>query len=311
MSVPRALYPPPAVTVIVPFRDAERTIGGLLSGLASQQPPTLGGVEFVFVDNGSTDAGPGLVEAAALPASRIVAEGKRGVSAVRNRGLAVARGEVVVCVDSDCIPSRRWLRELVAPFIDPSVHLVAGSLASFPPRTGAQRFAARYGLNDARRTLGMALPFANGRNMAVRRTSAQAVGGWPEDMVQGDDIEFSTRVTTRFGCTIEYCERALVYHQDREGDEELWAQARGYGRGIAMVYARHPERLPWGRQQHLTQLRSSTRRRVGSAWAELGGVMGFVRPDDAEFARYLAGWDRWFWHGFREERRRQSSSAVK
>ena len=299
----------PAVTVIVPFRDAERTIGGLLSGLASQQATTLGGVEFVFVDNGSTDAGPSLVDAAALPASRIVAEEKRGVSAVRNRGLAVARGGVVVCIDSDCIPSRRWLRELVAPFSDPSVHLAAGSLASFPPQTGAQRFAARHGMNDGQRTLEMALPFANGRNVAVRRTSALAVGGWPEDMVQGEDIEFSTRVMAHFGCAIEYRERALVYHRDRESDDELWAQARGYGRGIAMVYARHPERLPWGRQQQLAQLRRSTRRRVGSAWADLGGVMGFVRADDAEFARYLAGWDRWFWRGFHEERRRQASSA--
>ena len=310
MSAPAAPNQLPAVTVIVPFRNAERTIGGLLSGLTSQQPTTIGDVEFVFVDNDSTDAGPRLVEAAALPTSRIVAEQKRGVSAVRNRGLAVARGEVVVCIDSDCVPSRRWLRELVAPFNESSVHLAAGSLASFPPRTGAQRFAARYGLNDARRTLGMALPFANGRNMAVRRTSAQAVGGWPEDMVQGDDIEFSTRVTARFGCAIEYCERALVYHQDRATDDDLWAQARGYGRGIAMVYARHPERLPWGRQQHLAQVRRSARRRLGSAWAELGGVMGFVRADDAEFARYVAGWDRWFWRGFDEERRRQGSAAA-
>jgi len=38
-------------------------------------------------------------------------------------------------------------------------------------------------------------------------------------------------------------------------------------------------------------------------------VMGFVRADDAEFARYVARWDRWFWRGFHEERRSHGSAA--
>src|SRR4051794_38546662 len=137
-----------AVTVIVPFLNAERTIGALLRGLESLRPAELGAAEFVFVDNGSTDAGAALVEAAQIAQSRLVVEPTPGVSAARNRGLAVARGDVIALIDSDCVPSRHWLRELVAPFGDPAVHLVAGGLASFPPKTPAQRFAARYGLND-------------------------------------------------------------------------------------------------------------------------------------------------------------------
>ncbi len=297
----------PAVTVIVPFLNAERTIGALLRGLATQQPTGLGPVEILFVDNGSSDASAELVESAAVPHGRTLQETKPGVSAVRNRGLHESRGEVVACVDADCVPSRAWLTELVAPFADPAVHLGAGSLASFPPRTGAQRFAARYGMNDGRRPLAMALPFANGRNMAVRRSSAIEVGGWPEDMTGGDDIEFSTLVIDRFGCPIEYREMALVYHQDRETDEELWAQARSYGRGIALVYERHPDRLAWGVSQRLLRARMSLVRRARANFAALGGAIGFVAPDDSEFARYLAGWDRWFWRGFHEERHRRGA----
>ena len=299
----------PAVTVVVPFLNAERTMGALLRGLASQQPHELGGTEFVFVDNGSTDDGPKLVAAAALPASRLEHQATPGVSAVRNRGLDVARGDVVAVIDSDCVPSRQWLRELVAPFHNTSAQLAAGALASFPPRTGAQRFAARYGMNDARRTLDMAVPFANGRNMAVRRAAAEAVGGWPEEMLQGDDIEFSHRVVTRFGCPIEYRERALVFHQDRESDEDLWRQAHGYGRGIATLYHRHPNELPWGVPQRVRRLRMSARRRLRWVLAAAGQKTGRVNSDDAEFARYLAGWDRAFWRGFFEERARLGRPA--
>jgi cellulose synthase/poly-beta-1,6-N-acetylglucosamine synthase-like glycosyltransferase len=294
----------PRISVVVPFRNAAATLDGLLRGLASQRATTLGDAEFVFVNNASEDDGADLIAAFALPGATILREEKRGVSAARNRGVAVARGEVIAIVDSDCIPSRQWLRELVAPFVDADTHLVAGSLASYPPQTGAQRFAARYGMNDGRRTLDMALPFANGRNMAVRRSSALAIGGWSEDLLQGDDIDFSTRLIGRFGCAIEYREHALVYHRDRESDEELWKQAEAYGRGVAAVYDRYPERLPWGAPQRVARARIAARRRFGAAAATVGQRIGMTSTDDAEFARYLNGWDRRFWRGFHTERRR-------
>jgi glycosyltransferase involved in cell wall biosynthesis len=294
----------PAVTVVVPFRNAEELLPALLRGLASQRPASLGEAEFVFVDNASTDGGAQLIRDFGLANSSVVLEQTRGVSAARNRGLATARGDVIAIVDSDCIPSRQWLRELVEPFADAATHICAGSLASYPPRTGAQRFAARYGMNDGRRTLEMELPFANGRNMAVRRTSACAVGGWAEDLLQGDDIDFSTRLVDRFGCPIEYREHALVYHRDRESDEELWTQAEAYGRGVAAVYERYPERLPWGVPQRLARTRMAARRRLRSATVGVGMRFGLVTAEDAEFARYLQAWDRRFWRGFHAERRR-------
>src|SRR5207253_208197 len=97
-----------------------------------------------------------------------VALDERGVAAARNLGLAEARGAVVALIDADCIPVRTWLRDLIAPFADESVVIVAGGLASFMPRTAAQRFAARYGLSDASHSVARPImPFANGRNMAI------------------------------------------------------------------------------------------------------------------------------------------------
>src|SRR3954451_17108163 len=138
------------VSVVVPFRNAANMLAALLRGLASQRATTLGELEFVFVDNASDDNGAALIGAHGLPGATVVREQKRGVSAARNRGLATARGQVVAIVDADCIPSRQWLRELGAPCDDPTTHVVAASLASYPPRTGAQRFSARYGMNDGR-----------------------------------------------------------------------------------------------------------------------------------------------------------------
>jgi len=295
----------PGVTVVVPFLNGEPTIGALTRGLATQLPHALGATEFVFVDNGSTDGGRAIVEASGLPDARVVDQPVPGVSAARNGGLRVARGQVMAVIDADCVPTRQWLRELVEPFRDASVLLAAGGLASYPPRTGAQRFAALYGLNDATRNIEMpVIPFANGRNMAVRVEAARAIGGWPEDMEKGDDIEFSYRLRQRFDCAIEYRPLALVFHQDRESDEDLRRQAHGYGRGIAYLYDRHPEMLNWSWRESARRLRMTTRRRIGAVGSRVGAQVGRADPAQAEFARYLAMWDQWFWRGFFDARRR-------
>ena len=296
--------PADQVSVIVPVYNGAMTLPALLTALRAQLPTALGEQEYLFIDNASTDDSVAVIERAALPLARVLAESKRGVSAARNRGLASAAGEVVALIDADCVPVRQWLRELVAPFTDPQVLLAAGGLASYPPRTAAQRFAARYGMNDAGRNLTMpGIPFANGRNMAVRRSAAEAIGGWPADMERGEDIEFSYRLRARFGCDIEYRPLALAFHQDRASDEELRQQAFGYGRGMAMLYARHADFLPWGVAQQARRARMTLRRQIGVARQRLAQRLGRATPQDAEFATYLQMWHTNFWRGFDAERR--------
>jgi hypothetical protein len=138
----------------------------------------------------------------------------------------------------------------------------------------------------------------------VRVEAARAIGGWPEDMDKGDDIEFSYRLRQKFDCAIEYRPRALVFHQDRETDEELRRQAHGYGRGIAYLYERHPDMLEWSWRERARRLRMTTRRRLGAMASRAGSAIGRTDPASAEFARYLAMWDQWFWRGFFDARRK-------
>lgn len=291
----------PGVSVIVPVYNAQATLPALFGALRAQLAHALGGTEFLIVDNASTDASPELIERSGLPDLFALREMKRGPSAARNRGLAAARGDVIALLDADCVPTRGWLRALVLPFADESVLLAAGGLSSYPPQTGAQRFAARYGLNDARRALSNSpLPFANTRNMAVRKSAAEAVGGWPEDLTFGEDVEFSYRIRTRFGCEIVFCEDALCFHQDRESDDELRSQAYSYGGGTATLYRRHPDLVSWTAGLRLHRRRRSAQRWLGARLAGLGVLLGRATPADAELARYLAMWDAAYWRGFGE-----------
>lgn len=298
----------PLVTVLTPVLNAERTLPPLIAAMAGQLPPTSSrfagiGYEWLVIDNGSTDGSRAILDAGNIPELRVLEEAKRGPAAARNRGLREARGEVVAMIDADCVPTRPWLRELVATFDDPDVVVVGGGLASFPPRTAAQRFAANYGLNDATRMVNMPrMPFANTRNMAVLRRSAIAVGGLPEDLIAGEDVEFSYLLREKFGCPITFRESALVFHQDREDDESLEVQAGSYGRSMATIYARHPDLLPWGSAQRARRVRTSTTRRLNAGVKGLARRLGRGDESEEEFARYLAKWNTWFWRGFDEGR---------
>ena len=91
------------ISVIVPLFNGERFIGETLESLARQTTTVH---EVVVVDDGSTDAGPSIVERHPIGA-RLIRQENRGVAVARNRGALVATGSHVAFLDQDDI----WLSD--------------------------------------------------------------------------------------------------------------------------------------------------------------------------------------------------------
>src|SRR6476620_10370303 len=96
------MAPDLAVSVVVPVLNGAETIGDLLSAVTHQLGAPRDSAVIV-VDNGSTDSTPDVV--ARFPVTYLQ-ESTPGPSAARNRGLSHARGDVVVFVDADTVPTR-------------------------------------------------------------------------------------------------------------------------------------------------------------------------------------------------------------
>jgi glycosyltransferase involved in cell wall biosynthesis len=101
----------PAVSVLLPVRDALATLPECLDSLAAQ---TLADHEVVAVDDGSQDGSGAWLEerARADPRVRVVRAPARGLVAALNDALAAARGVLVARMDADdvALPSRLALQ---------------------------------------------------------------------------------------------------------------------------------------------------------------------------------------------------------
>lgn len=93
-------YEKPLLSIIVPVYDVERYLQKCIDSILAQ---TFTDFELILVDDGSPDNCPALCDAAAAKDARIrvLHQKNGGLSAARNAGLDVARGEWIGFVDSD------------------------------------------------------------------------------------------------------------------------------------------------------------------------------------------------------------------
>ena len=104
---------PPAVSIIVPVYNAERTVGRCIESILNQEYTDF---ELLLVNDGSTDASGFLCDSYAAKDARIRVIHKKngGVSAARNTALDLAQGPYLQFLDSDDWMKRRTLETLVA-----------------------------------------------------------------------------------------------------------------------------------------------------------------------------------------------------
>lgn len=274
----------PHVSIVIPVLNGEETIGECLTALQRIDYPEARR-EIVVVDNASTDRTAELVHQFPV---RCVREETRGPSQARNRGILESRGEIVAFTDADCIVTRGWLKALVLPFREPDVGGVAGEILPYPPRTGAERYAARIRHLSPYRYLNRpTFPFAVTANLAFRGEVFDRVGLLDTDSPRGgESTDFCTRFFRVTGQRLDLAPRAVVFHKHRSSAREFVRQQFGYGRGHAYLYDKYRADIPWGWRQIVEVYADLCRSSVLLLGAAAGRA---VRHSSSEELEY-----RWF-----------------
>jgi len=89
--------------------------------------------EIIVIDNNSSDVTPDVVNEFARKYENIKAarERKQGLSYARNKGLDIAKGDIIAFLDDDLEINESWPKEIVKPFIDSSVWCVTGKVQPY------------------------------------------------------------------------------------------------------------------------------------------------------------------------------------
>lgn len=249
----------PGLSVIVPARDAERGLPGLLGALRAQTLPRAE-FEVIVVDDASADRTGEVVRESGF-ADLVTRASPGGSYAARNDGLTRARGGVLAFSDADCRPDRDWLRCAVSELDATGADLLAGRIE--------MRLRARPSLVervDAAHYLDQRSYAARGfgatANLIVRREVFDAVGPFNAQLISNGDRELCLRAGAA-GFRLAYADTAVVSHDARRSVRGLVRRAfrMGYGRAQTMV---HGSSEATGRTDNWLPLRAYLPTRLGA-----------------------------------------------
>src|SRR5437899_43270 len=150
---------PPKVSIVIPTRNEEASIGRVLDEVAEAMRGQ-GAYEVIVVDTASRDR---TVEIARSKGARIVPEPRRGYGRAYKTGFTAARGDVIVTLDADLTYPASRIPEFVDFVKKEGVDFVSGNrLANITPEamsgmhrlgnrmlTGAFRLLYRFPIRDS------------------------------------------------------------------------------------------------------------------------------------------------------------------
>jgi glycosyltransferase involved in cell wall biosynthesis len=117
------------VSVIIPVLNDSKRLKTCLESLEKQTYPK-NKYEVIVVDNDSTENITNIVNG--FEQSFTAFESQPGSYVARNKGISLAKGEILAFTDSDCIPSVDWIEQGVTNILSiPNCGLVAGKIEFF------------------------------------------------------------------------------------------------------------------------------------------------------------------------------------
>jgi hypothetical protein len=206
--------PAPPVTVLMPVYNGADYLAESIDTILGQ---TLGDFEFLIIDDGSKDGSPGILQAYAArdPRIRLVRQDNMGLAATLNKGLSMARGELVARQDQDDLSAPDRLEKQFAWMRAHPECVLLGTRASiWADRTPTDRAHDHPVFNTVLKLdLLFNNPFVHSSVM-LRRERVLALGGYTTDRNRQppEDYELWARIG-RAARVANLPERLLVYRE--------------------------------------------------------------------------------------------------
>jgi len=197
-------------------------------------------IELIYADSASTDDSCGVAEGLGARVLRIPAD-RATAAAGRNAGWQAARNAFVHFVDGDTVMDRAWLKKAIAAMRDDAVIAVFGRVEELHPRASIYNYWAHHDWYCApgptHGTGGIAL---------FRRSAVEAVDGFDDSLIAGEEPEMCHRIRKSIGGTFLALDEPMVQHDiAMTRFAQYWRRCKRTGYGYAEVVRRHPDMATW------------------------------------------------------------------
>jgi cellulose synthase/poly-beta-1,6-N-acetylglucosamine synthase-like glycosyltransferase len=227
------------VSIIIPCFNEEEYIGACIDSVRSQDYD--GAYEIIAVDNGSSDS---TVKIISQKGALLEHTGTKGPAATKNRGIEVAKGEILIFLDGDCRADDNWLKHMVSGFEDPGTGCVAGEIIA--DKNGGlsslEKFLIKKGhLSQKQHVEHPFMPYAATANTAYRRDVLDKIGGFDESLIVGEDADLSWRMQLQTDYKLRYVPEAAVFHPYEAEVKDLFRQKRKHACGSVKTFKKYRE----------------------------------------------------------------------
>jgi len=223
------------ISVVIPTLDRPGPLTACLTALAAEFPPDAETI--VVADGGRHELGPVVAPFVAPLRLRLLKTTNGGPATARNRGLAVAHGEIVAFTDDDCRPQPGWLAGLASGVAAAPLRAVGGTTVNGLPANvyadAAQlvlNLLSRYDRDLVRRE--RLLP---SNNIAFPTEPLRRLGGFDERFRTAEDRELCRRWANA-GYALGRVPSAVVEHDPRLDLVRFVCTFFAYGRGAAKFH---------------------------------------------------------------------------
>jgi GT2 family glycosyltransferase len=223
----------PRASVIIPAYESQDTIADTLRALRDQ---VFGAFETIVVDSSPSDATEALVQSEFPEVAYERSQRRLIPHEARNRGVELARGELLVFTDPDCVPRPDWIEVLVRGH-DAGHPVVAGAIED----AGSQWFDRGVHLTKFSPWIagGEAGPRADlaTANLLWSRSAWERFGPFPTERWCGD-TELCWRAREG-GVELRFEPAAIVEHEHEADVRDFLRERRARGKDFAAMRAAH------------------------------------------------------------------------
>lgn len=199
------------ISVIIPFRNEETTIGHLIHDLQQQEYPR-DKFEIILINDHSEDNSVSVIneELRGPVSAKLMNNAAQGKKSALTKGIRHAIGTLIVTTDADCRVKPGWIRSINNSFSEESVKMTFGGVKIEPDHSvfstmQALEFSSLIGSGASTAAFGFPT-LCNGANLAFTKDAFTETGGYDgnEHIASGDDEFLMRKIEARYSNGIRF-----------------------------------------------------------------------------------------------------------